>query len=319
MRSKTLLFIVRTRFGVRRLALGRGHLGAALGVVFVLALAAAIGGYYAGRGHSNAVLQGKVAELNADLAHQSRQLAHLRTKSRASIDAVAVRMADLDARVNRLDAMGKQVVGLAGLKSSGFDFAQEPGEGGPEPAIEKHWKLPDLGAAAHRLDQRIWHEQSELAALQAMLLHRKSTAETLPRGRPIGEGWISSGYGWRTDPFTGERSFHPGIDFAGHRGNPVRAVAGGVVTWAGPHFGYGRLVIVNDGNGYSTWYGHGEKVLVHVGQVVKRGEEIALIGSSGRSTGPHVHLEVHHDGKTINPYRFVKGYASRKDVAGIRH
>ncbi len=273
----------------------------------VLALTVLVGGYFVGRAHSSHRLDSRLTGLQKKLARQNTALTRLRARSQAGIDAVAKRMAMLDARLNRLDAMGKQIVGLAGLQKDGFDFSEAPGEGGPEPAVETHWELPALGMATQALGHRIWHEQSQLEALQAVLLHRKSSAEALPSGEPVAHGWISSGYGWRTDPFTGERSFHPGIDFAGERGSPVRAIASGVVTWAGPHFGYGRLVIINDGNGYSTWYGHSEKVLVHVGEIVRRGEEIALLGTTGRSTGPHVHLEVHHDGKVINPVPFVRG------------
>lgn len=291
----------------RRYVLHHGHAFAGVAILFALALAAATGGYFAGRGHSDARLRSRLAGLKQNLARQSAALGDLREKSQGGIDAVAARMATLDARLNRLDALGTQVVGLAGLKKSGFDFSAAPGEGGPEPAVETHWKLPDLGAAASALERRIWRERGELSALEAVLLHRKQDAQIVPRGKPLAHGWISSPYGWRTDPFTGERSFHRGIDFAGHKGSPVHAIAAGVVTWAGPDFGYGRLVIVNDGNGYSTWYGHSEKILVHVGDVVKRGKEIALLGTSGRSTGPHVHLEVHHDGKTLNPWSFVKG------------
>ncbi|MDN5864185.1 MAG: M23 family metallopeptidase [Gammaproteobacteria bacterium] len=307
-----MFIVLRTRTGPRRFMLRRAHWCAALGLLFGLALAAAAGGFFAGRGYSSHVLVSRVYAMQGQLTRQSAKLEKLRQHSQAGVNAVASRMATLDARLNRLDAMGAQIVSMAGLEESGFDFTAVPGEGGPYPTNEEPWKLPDLSAATAALGQRIWQERSELAALEAMLLHRQYNAQTVPSGKPVGSGgWISSGYGWRTDPFTGERSFHPGIDFAGHEGDPVHAIAAGVVTWAGPRYGYGRLVIINDGGGYTTWYGHSEKILVQVGDVVQRGEAIALLGDTGRSTGPHVHLEVHHDGDTVNPWPYVQGKRNR--------
>lgn len=306
-----MFIVLRTRTGPRRFALERKHFAVGVAVLLMLALVASAGGYFLGRGHTNRLLATRLDSLQKRLASQNENLEQLRNRSQAGINAVASRMAKLDARLNRLDAMGAQIVSMAGLEKSGFDFSASPGEGGPQPENETPWALPDLGAATSELGRRIWREKSELAALEAMILHQQHNARIVPNGKPVGKGWISSGYGWRTDPFTGKRSFHPGIDFAGHAGSPVRAIAAGVVTWAGPRYGYGRLVIVNDGGGYSTWYAHGKKILVNVGDVVKRDDEIALLGTTGRSTGPHVHLEVHHDGQTVNPWPFVHGKIPR--------
>lgn len=306
-----MFILLRTRGGPRRLAIRRRHWLAAGCLLLAVALVIAAAGFFSGRIYSNRLLDAQVNALQKRLYRQGQTLATLRRTSQASINAVASRMARLDARLNRLDAMGAQIVSMTGLEKSAFDFGSPPGEGGPLNTHEVPWELPDLSRATTALGQRILRERSELAALEAMLLNRQNVAKSIPSGWPVGsEGWISSGYGWRTDPFTGERSFHPGVDFAGYEGAPVHAIASGVVTWAGPRYGYGRLVIVNDGNGYSTWYGHGEKILVEVGEVVKRGETIALMGSTGRSTGPHVHLEVHHNGNTINPMPFVTGNRS---------
>ncbi len=301
------LIVMRTYGRSLRLGLRRGHVVVAVAALVVLGLGAGLGGFFLGVHHAGAGLQLKAANLRTDIDRQNASLADLRVESQASVNAVAARMAQLDARLNQLDAMGTQIVGLAGLKASGFDFAALPGEGGPQPASEVPWKLASLDSATNTLEARIWREESELSALEAVLVHRKYKAQTIPRGKPIGEGWISSGFGWRTDPITGEREFHEGFDFAGHEGDPVRAIAAGVVTWAGPRYGYGRLVIVNDGEGYSTYYAHGKKILVQVGSVIKRGDTIALMGETGRATGPHVHLEVHHDGRPVNPGPFVAG------------
>jgi len=130
--------------------------------------------------------------------------------------------------------------------------------------------------------------------------------EVFPEGRPIGRGWISSYYGMRTNPFTGKLQFHKGMDFASKSGSNVQAVAGGVVTWSSKRYGYGNLVEINHGNGYVTRYGHNKENLVQVGDTVKKGQSISLMGSTGRSTGPHVHFEVLKNGRQINPQRFVQ-------------
>ena len=136
-------------------------------------------------------------------------------------------------------------------------------------------------------------------------MSRSITERVMPSGRPVEEGWLSSTYGKRSDPFTGKPDFHPGLDFAGRKGSEVVAVADGVVIWSGPRGGYGNMVEIDHGHGYVTRYGHNEKNLVKVGDTVKKGQEIALMGSTGHSTGPHVHFEVLHNGKTVNPARFI--------------
>ncbi|MGH8126807.1 MAG: peptidoglycan DD-metalloendopeptidase family protein [Gammaproteobacteria bacterium] len=290
----------------------RWKLRSRYGVVLTFAVCVVIAGgivfgYLLGAKRAPAELFAQTHELHNQIEKQTHELADLRTQNQGAINAVAARMAQLNAQANRLDAMGAEVVHLAGLKKSGFDFSEPVGEGGPDTGNEQPWKSGTLNSAVGALAQRLWHEEHELIALESLLSNKKLSAQIVPRGKPIRGGWVSSPYGWRTDPFTGEREFHEGIDFAGPEGAHVHAVAAGVVTWAGPRYGYGNLVIVNDGDGYTTYYAHNKKVLVQVGTVIKRGDVISLLGETGRATGPHVHLEVHHDGKTINPWRFVVG------------
>lgn len=268
------------------------------------------GGYVLGVHRAPARLLAKTQRLRHAIARQTNALSQLRTQSQGAINAVAARMARLDAQVNRLDAMGAEIVHLAGLKKSGFNFKSPAGEGGPEPATEYPWKLGGLHEATDALSSRIWQERRKLTALESLLVHKKLSTQIVPRGKPVQGAWISSGWGWRTDPITGEREFHQGIDFADHEGSRIHAIAAGVVTWAGPRYGYGNLVIINDGDGYVTYYAHNEKILVKVGDIVKRGEVISLMGETGMATGPHVHLEIHHDGKPVDPWRYVMGKAS---------
>ncbi len=286
----------------------RSRYGALLLGATLLLVAAGVGiGYLVGAQRAPAALMARAHALKSRIEHQKTALADLRTQSQGAINALAARMAQLNAQANRLDAMGAEVVRLAGLKKSGFDFSAPVGEGGPDTGDEQAWKSDKLDSAVSALSQRLWHEEHQVLALESLLTHKKLNSQIVPRGRPVRNGWISSGYGWRTDPFTGEREFHEGIDFAGREGSKVHAVAAGVVTWAGPRYGYGNLVIVNDGDGYSTYYAHNKKVLVQVGDVIKRGDVISLMGETGRATGPHVHLEVHHDGRPVDPWRFVVG------------
>jgi murein DD-endopeptidase MepM/ murein hydrolase activator NlpD len=158
-----------------------------------------------------------------------------------------------------------------------------------------------LDSLEHKVDLR----DAQLAALENVILARDLNDQIHPEGRPTKGGFISSYFGDRQDPFTGHEAFHRGIDFAGSAGSEVVAVAAGVVTWAGARSGYGSMVEVNHGNGYMTRYAHNQRTLVTVGQTVTRGQAIALMGSTGRSTGPHVHFEVLKNGRQINPASFL--------------
>ncbi|RME32910.1 MAG: M23 family metallopeptidase, partial [Gammaproteobacteria bacterium] len=148
---------------------------------------------------------------------------------------------------------------------------------------------------------------SKLLAMKQLLMEQQLQKELLPEGRPVIKGWLSSPFGKRIDPLTGRRDFHPGVDFAGHKGSEVLAVASGVVSYAGRRSGYGNIVEIVHGDGLVTRYAHNQKNLVEAGQRVKKGQVIALMGNTGRSTGPHVHFEVLKDGKLLNPRNIVKG------------
>jgi murein DD-endopeptidase MepM/ murein hydrolase activator NlpD len=156
------------------------------------------------------------------------------------------------------------------------------------------------------LSTQIKDRERQLGVLESLISTRNLSRQIVPGGRPVVQGWISSYFGQRADPFDGRQAYHRGIDFAAPEGSQVIAVASGIVTYSKERFGYGRTVEINHGNGYVTRYGHNQKLLVNVGDTIQKGDPIALIGSTGRSTGPHLHFEVLKEGRSIDPMSFVK-------------
>lgn len=249
----------------------------------------------------------QLVQLQQSAAHNQTELASLRQRHQAGIDGLALRLGELQAQSMRLNALGRRLTQLIQLDANEFDFDQIPARGGPESSVDVPMLgVHSFGTALDSLDQRLSMQQRQLTVLEQFLLNREVSEAHLPAGRPITEGWMSSGYGTRIDPFTGERAWHSGIDFAAHAGTSVFAVAGGVVTWAGDRYGYGKMVEIDHGNGYVTRYAHNRKMLVAVGDVVEKGQLISKMGATGRATAPNLHFEVLRDGKTVNPYRFVR-------------
>jgi len=248
---------------------------------------------------------GAVGEAAA-VAQERSELAVLRTRLQEGIDGLALKMGVLNAHMVRLNALGKRLAQMANLNSHEFDFDHDPALGGPETGTDGHGAVvPDLSAMIDQFDRSLDFRSAQFSALESVLLGRQLSAEVRPSGRPVMAGYISSYFGERMDPFNGEEAFHKGLDFASDRGSDVLAVAQGVVTWAGQREGYGVLVEVNHGNGYVTRYAHNSRVLVGAGDTVQRGQAVAVVGSTGRSTGPHVHFEVLKDGRQIDPMAFI--------------
>jgi murein DD-endopeptidase MepM/ murein hydrolase activator NlpD len=241
----------------------------------------------------------------AVLAEQA-EVAALKTQLQDRVDALSMRLGVMNAHVIRLDALGKRLTQMAHINSHEFDFDDDPPQGGSESdGVGRGAQVPDLTSMIDDLGRRIDQRSGQFAALENVILGRQLSLEIKPSGRPVREGYISSYFGERMDPFNGEDAFHKGVDFASDAGTDVLAVASGIVTWAGPREGYGNLVELNHGNGYVTRYGHAARTLVTVGDEVERGQAVAVVGSTGRSTGPHVHFEVLKDGRQIDPMAFV--------------
>jgi len=279
----------------------------AMPLAVVLLVGLFVGGYMLGRSGSGAVDASVVASWRQQISQQKQQVVDAKQQAQAYINALSLRVGELQAHVMRLDALGQRLTKMADLEKGEFDFDQPPAQGGPEdPADTAPEDTQGILQAMDQLSSRLDDREQQLGALETMLLHTNLQKQVYPTGRPVRGGWISSYFGMRADPFTGKREFHKGIDFAGKRGSKVMAVAAGVVTWAGSRYGYGNLVEIDHGNGYVTRYGHNMKVLVKVGERVKQGQPIALMGSTGRSTGPHVHFEVRHNGVAVNPAKYVR-------------
>lgn len=264
--------------------------------------------------------QAKVADSERDLEEMRQQHAFLRSQVRLAkvgltesrqwidenLDIISSRVADLQARVNVMEVLGTKLLVDSGLDKGEFDFLRNPKTGAQKTnSLEGKVDVPRLVEEIENLLRRIEDREDQLEQLDFQLGAQSALKSMVPSGRPVKGGWISSGYGYRKDPVSGKRRLHKGMDFAGRTGTPIKSVAGGVVTRAGDSGAYGLLVEIDHGQGLMTRYAHNKRVLVKVGDVVHRGDRISLLGTTGKSTGPHLHFEVRQDGKTLNPRKFV--------------
>jgi len=240
------------------------------------------------------------------LAEQKQQVTLAKKEASNQLNAITLRMAALQARLVRLDALGERLTTMAKLDNGEFDFNQPPAVGGPETtALGEAYQAPEFIRAVDQLSQQIDDREQQLDTLEALMAERKLQDDVFVAGRPVKKGWMSSRYGRRTDPFNGSISWHSGVDFAGKLGSDIIAVAAGVVVESGERSGYGGFVEINHGGGFKTRYAHNKQNLVKTGDVVKKGQIIALMGSSGRSTGPHVHFEVYKYGRPVDPATYI--------------
>lgn len=299
-----VIFFSRRIGRARHLNLAHPLTASVLGVLALGLLASAFGiGLHMGERNARLHL---LVEPMAAMRHEQAQIVVLKSQLRDRVDALAMRLGEIKAHLIRLNALGKRLTQMAHINSSEFDFDHDPPQGGSDSdGTGRAAQVPDLTAMINSVGSSVDMRSAQFAALENVILGRQLSAEIKPTGRPVTDGYISSYFGERVDPFDGEEAFHKGVDFASPKGTDVLAVAAGVVTWAGPREGYGNLVEINHGNGLATRYGHASRVLVRVGDEVQRGQAIALVGSTGRSTGPHVHFEVLRNGVQVNPMSFV--------------
>lgn len=253
----------------------------------------------------------EVTSLRDSLAAQQDALDEAREQVDHELNALALRLGELQAHSNRLNALGERLTRIGQLDDGEFDFTEMPALGGPESidVADASAVDYDIRASLDVFANRLAQQSQQLGVIESMLLQRDVDANLVPTGRPVRAGYASSAYGMRADPFTGRREFHRGIDFHGELGADVLAVADGVVAFSGSYAGYGNMVDIDHGNGYMTRYGHNHKNLVQPGQRVRAGDVIATMGRTGRATGVHVHFEVWHNDRPVNPHQYLKGTA----------
>ena len=280
----------------------------AVAAVAVLGGASFVSGYWFSAMTGSGVRQSEIVALGDELDASRQQIATIRQENEDTLDALAIRIAQMNARVIRLDALGRRLTEMAELDAGEFDFDSEPALGGPEEPLTggSNVAVPEVVEAMASLDHQLDDREAQLWVLESVLMNENLKERVYPQGRPVSSGWISSYFGRRTDPFTGKPANHTGIDFAGKHGQQITAVADGVVTWSGDRYGYGIMVEINHGNGYVTRYAHNSENLVGVGDEVKKGQAVALMGETGRATGPNLHFEVLRNGARVNPANFIR-------------
>jgi murein DD-endopeptidase MepM/ murein hydrolase activator NlpD len=226
-----------------------------------------------------------------------------------NLTQMATRVGELQAQLVRLDALGERVQGLAGVRPEEFNFREKPGRGGAEPSAAQ---VRELGVQEFQqmldgLARDIEHRADYLNVVESALMRDRVQARLLPTSQPVSVGYNASSFGWRFDPFNGRSTFHEGIDFAAPTGTPIAAAAGGVVVTSEYHHQFGNKLEVDHGNGILSRYAHASRLLVRTGDIVRRGQHIANIGATGRSTGAHLHFEVLRAGGQVDPKRYLAG------------
>ncbi len=244
------------------------------------------------------------------LADQRQEAVRTQEIVQSHLNTMAIRLGELQARVLRLDGLGEHLAKAAGLKPQelpSLPAGEVPGEGGAESSLpSRKISVQEFADLLSKLTRQVDERSDQLSVLEALLVQNSANLKFMPTLAPIINGWFSSNFGYRIDPFTGLQSFHEGIDFPANRGTEIVAAASGKVIAAGWHPQYGKIVEIDHGNGLVSVYAHASEVLVNEGDLVMRGQRIALVGSTGRSTGPHLHFEVRLNGVPQNPARFLR-------------
>ena len=242
------------------------------------------------------------------LSAQQDQMRKTEGFLRENLNAMAVKLGQMQAQLMRLDALGERLSGLAGFKPQEFRFGEVPGRGGAVSTLSQahDLSLDEFSRQLDALSKQMESRTDYLGILESSLFDARVKKKLMPTTTPVEGSWNASSFGWRIDPITGQQALHEGIDFIADVGTPVFAAAGGVVVFAEYHAQYGNMVEIDHGNDFITRYAHASKLLVKVGEVVRRGRKIADVGSTGRSTGPHLHFEVRYKGVPKNPARFLQ-------------
>jgi murein DD-endopeptidase MepM/ murein hydrolase activator NlpD len=225
------------------------------------------------------------------------------------LNAMAIKLGELQAQLLQLDGLGERLAQMAGLKPKDLPLSEPgkaPGRGGPAPALASDLSVDEFATLLNQLSHQVEERSDQLGVLEGLLVSSSANKQFLPTLAPVEGGWVSSPFGWRIDPFTGQKGFHEGVDFQAAVGTPILAAASGKVVFADGDGQYGKMVEIDHGNGLVTRYAHASMLFVKVGDLVVRGQRIAAVGATGRATGPHLHFEVRLNGTPQNPTQFLQ-------------
>jgi len=225
------------------------------------------------------------------------------------LNAMAIKLGELQAQLLQLDGLGERLAEMAGLKPKDLPMTEPgkaPGRGGPAPTLARDLSVDEFAGLLGQLTREVEQRSDQLGVLEALLVSSSANKQFLPTLAPVEGGWLSSSFGWRIDPFTGQKSFHEGLDFPSEAGTPIAAAASGKVIFADVQAQYGKLIEIDHGNGLITRYAHCSMLFVKEGDLVVRGQRIAAVGATGRATRPHLHFEVRLNGVPQNPTRFLQ-------------
>lgn len=304
----------------RRMNIERLHVFGVIAVLLIVLLASVAVSLWFGYNYGVKQIEGNVwivevdpkpeeslVKFNQTLIEQKKTLAEIEEKANNQLRVMSRRVGRLQAHVMRVDALGQRVANMADLDEGEFDFTDTPAQGGSVDGADmaEDPSVPDVMQALAEVSQQLDDRSEQLVMLEKMVVKSQLEEETAPAGRPIKTGWLSSKFGARRDPFDGRVRYHYGVDFASPHGSDVIAVGRGLVTQVKDRRGYGLLVEIKHGDGFVTRYAHNSAVTVEVGETVERGQVIAKVGQTGRSTGPHVHFEVLYKGVRVDPAQYV--------------
>jgi murein DD-endopeptidase MepM/ murein hydrolase activator NlpD len=247
----------------------------------------------------NPYLRALLASLHQDEVKRSE------AQVKENLDALAAKVGELQARILRLDAFGERLAKAAGIKREEFRFDEKPGQGGPVVPLGPELTVPEFQRMLDEMSRVVDDRSEKLGVLDSFFMDDRLARKTVPTTMPVTGGYYSSNYGYRLDPITGHSEFHTGVDIVAPIGTKVMVAAGGVVSYSGTMPEYGNVVDVDHDNGLTSRYAHLSRRLVKVGDVVMKGQLIALVGNTGRTTGPHLHFEVREKGIPLNPNKFL--------------
>jgi len=236
---------------------------------------------------------------------QQQEMDKTRDYVRKHMDVLGRRIGSLQAQVSRINAVEQRIASVSGISLEDFEFDQDPPLGGSSSESDVDSQEIDIENAIVAIEKELSKRESEIAAVDFLLSRKNLESQQTPAGWPVTGGWVSSSFGSRMHPMTGKKQFHQGVDIPGKEGSKVLAVADGVVTRSEKRGNYGWLVELDHGDSYTTLYSHNRRNLVTEGQTVKKGQAIAEVGSTGLSTGPHVHFEVSKNKRNINPVKYL--------------